>query len=468
MDEAVADVPSIFRDWLRYYDSVRNDDSNSTPNYFVSHPTSLQTSAIQHGIQVGIAENIFSTISPQLALAESEILLVTCFLGPSSSTTILADALQELSQKRVSRNLQPIRAHICFSVFSIWQQVFQPKTTCVYPPAIWTKFGLPSADKIPGLDLTVKSIFIRPLSLIHSKYVVIDRRVVFIPSANISPDKWLELCISLTGPVVQQFILFWETFWAASEDKTATDTFNGSSQHQVLSYSDAKVLKEAKPHEQPLSDGTFVDQGQIPTVFLPQSHHRNPRFMILPWKKFSPPPQTPLNTFLLHAFRTATTSISLFTPDFACMPIIHALTEASQRGVDIHITTNENVMILEQLCTAGTTTKRCIKLLIKRYQALRSKGTLSGTQPMGKLLMEYFHPKEGTEEPRHLHLKMVVIDNHCLVLGSGNIDRASWYTSQELNIGLYSSELAKDCMTLVESQLMNRKRTRFDSGQEKL
>ena len=56
--------------------------------------------------------------------------------------------------------------------------------------------------------------------------------------------------------------------------------------------------------------------------------------------------------------------------------------------------------------------------------------------------------------PRELHLKCLIVDDASVVLGSGNMDRASWYTSQELGVVFESRELACRVRELVERELM--------------
>ena len=46
-------------------------------------------------------------------------------------------------------------------------------------------------------------------------------------------------------------------------------------------------------------------------------------------------------------------------------------------------------------------------------------------------------------EPVKSHFKCVIMDEEITILGSGNMDRASWYTSQELGIAFVSREVAK-------------------------
>jgi phosphatidylserine/phosphatidylglycerophosphate/cardiolipin synthase-like enzyme len=56
--------------------------------------------------------------------------------------------------------------------------------------------------------------------------------------------------------------------------------------------------------------------------------------------------------------------------------------------------------------------------------------------------MEYHTPdasRSGApDEPAVSHLKMTLVDGRFLVLGSGNMDRASWFTSQELGMLFHS------------------------------
>lgn len=41
------------------------------------------------------------------------------------------------------------------------------------------------------------------------------------------------------------------------------------------------------------------------------------------------------------------------------------------------------------------------------------------------------------DEPVFSHFKMTMVDGEYLMLGSGNMDRASWWTSQEIGVLFY-------------------------------
>jgi phosphatidylserine/phosphatidylglycerophosphate/cardiolipin synthase-like enzyme len=72
------------------------------------------------------------------------------------------------------------------------------------------------------------------------------------------------------------------------------------------------------------------------------------------------------------------------------------------------------------------------------------------------LKIGYFKPRTGTREPVKTHLKFTVVDDEIAVLGSGNMDRASWFTSQELGVALLSKEKAGSIRDCVVSGLHNR------------
>lgn len=60
---------------------------------------------------------------------------------------------------------------------------------------------------------------------------------------------------------------------------------------------------------------------------------------------------------------------------------------------------------------------------------------------MGKLSIGYFKhvPQRGPEVK--CHVKCTIVDNRVVVLGSGNMDRASWFTSQELGVAIKDKEV---------------------------
>ena len=66
-------------------------------------------------------------------------------------------------------------------------------------------------------------------------------------------------------------------------------------------------------------------------------------------------------------------------------------------------------------------------------------------------------------EPQQSHLKMTIVDDEVLVLGSGNFDRASWFTSQELGVAFFDKEVVKKVESAVDQGTQGRSKVVFDS-----
>lgn len=159
------------------------------------------------------------------------------------------------------------------------------------------------------------------------------------------------------------------------------------------------------------------------------------------------------------------------TPNLTSPPVLKGILRAVRRGVNIRILTSEKLMILEQLVTAGTTTARCIRKLIKLYKHHRKTvqpfDEEAALAPIGQLTIDFYTPRPDGQklegEPLQSHLKLTIVDNKWVVLGSGNQDRASWYTSQELGVAFNSAELAAEIQRTVDSQMHSRRKSIFDS-----
>lgn len=387
-------------------------------------------------LTIGSGLDIYtSAILPALESARYEILFVTCFWARSSSLEELRSTLIKLSDRALSQSpgTAKLRVRLCFSSRSLTQKLFHTSSATghIYPPSKWRSLGLPAPEDLEGLDLQVKSLFVLPFSVMHPKFVIIDRHRVLLPSCNLSWESWLECCLPLTGSIVNLFVRFWQYTWGRDDwvDLPATS---------------------------PLYQATSTVTTHT-TLFLPSPHHRNPNFRLLPFLSFAPPPLTPLNAIILHLFSKAQDSIVLLTPNLTSPPVISALLEALSRGVNVTIITNRRMMILEQLITSGTITEICVWKFRRRYNIM-SRRKMSAchfedaengvdARNIGLLRIGYYRP---TVEYKRTHVKCSTIDNRIIVLGSGNMDRASWYTSQELGVAIQGEEVVKGIWKAIE------------------
>jgi len=108
-----------------------------------------------------------------------------------------------------------ITVRICFSSTSIWQKLFQTSSLegKVYPSSEWVKLGLPHPEELRGLNMLVKSIFVLPFSVMHPKFVLVDRQRSFVPSCNVSWESWFEGCIEMEGEICLKLLEFYKDFW---------------------------------------------------------------------------------------------------------------------------------------------------------------------------------------------------------------------------------------------------------------
>ncbi|KAK2805416.1 hypothetical protein FQN51_000242 [Onygenales sp. PD_10] len=462
---------------------------------FLSH--SVSTESTDLSFCTGTGEGLLTNyILPDLESARWEVIFVTCFWSSKSKSRLaLCESLKRLSEKAVARrepgSQKKVTVHICISSVSLWQKLCHTTSLHghVYNEKEWTrKLKLPAAEEIPGIDLHVKSIFIRPFSVMHPKFMIVDRQFVWVPSCNVSWETWYEGGIRLTGNTVKSFYEFWAEVWAAHASK---DPKSGAPADWKGWEGPLPPLMEPTPPRRRMSSGveygpaavpgrfipSFYDNAQttegealqaakkpdpIPTLFLPSSHHRDPRFRPGSFREARAEPRTPLNAYTAYLLSKAKTQVYIQTANVTGKPILRGILGCLKEGVNVTIVTNNRLMRLEQIVTAGSTTECSVKWLVREYEKLRlqtegdsaatagGEATLDDRKPPGHLKISYWKPNvtgpRGQSVPPAFdmsHLKLTIVDKEVTILGSGNMDRASWYTSQELGIALYSKVVAE-------------------------
>ncbi|KAK3985712.1 phospholipase D p2 [Cladorrhinum sp. PSN332] len=462
----------------------------------------LLTHSIPHSFRLGTGSSIYTdALIPAITSARFEVILVTCFWAPSQTLTAIRDALTKLAAHRRAINddarlkgtptLPSLRVRICFSSRSLFQKLFHPQSRhgYVYPSSSWEKkLGLPNPSLLQAaaIHLEVKSLFFLPFSVMHPKFVIVDRRRAFIPSCNVSWEPWLEGCVEISGGAVAGLLSFYSRTW----DVSSSELDLGQPLDQDGAPFEGRLVRITSTADSLVAFDNLPTP--IQTLLLPSSSHRNPHLRPFPWQKHPEPPNTPLNVALLELLEGARQSIYMQTPNLTCEAVIKSLLEAVERGVDVTIVTGRNMMLLEQLVTAGTTTSWCVRSLLRRFRKLQAglRGQMADLEvgrsspQLGRLLVSYFRPRprsqsigrerqplmtDGQEDPVHSHLKLTIVDHQFTVLGSGNMDRASWFTSQELGVLFHDQALATSIRTSVDGVLDGRLDVVFDSsaaGQE--
>jgi len=433
--------------------------NNDFPFYDLRDPSDrglIVSRCTPQSFHLGTGASLFTNLLiPAITSAASEIILVTCFWAPSKTLAALSDALAKLAAHRCRLVVEarstgnsppePLRVRICFSSRSLLQKLLHPQSRhgYLYPPDAFSRdLGLPDARLLEAasIELRVKTLFFLPFSVMHPKFIIVDRNRAFVPSCNVSWEPWLEGCLELTGDAVTGLMSFYTRTWDPELD-IQTPLSSQPSSAPPFRFQDASLVEVSSSAYRRLA--LPASGAPLPTFILPSSHHRNPQFRF-PWQRAAAVPRTPLNVALIHLFQGAHHSIFVQTPNLTCKPVIDAMLGAISTGVSVTIVTNRRMMVLEQLATAGTTTDWCVRSLVRRFRQLQRNSVAHdvelGSRNLGSLCVSTFHPrkrmKSGAreaqpltasfpeEEPVHSHLKLAVVDSELTMLGSGNMDRA--------------------------------------------
>ncbi|TQV91531.1 MmgE/PrpD family protein [Cordyceps javanica] len=453
---------SFVEPWRQLIGAHEKEQSDDFPSYSSNTIDSLVTTSTLTELYVGTGHSIYErALLPAIRNARRSVHLVTCFWADSPTATSVRATLFELAASRASQSHLPtLHITIGFSSRGLLQKLLHTSSRGghVYPPSEWKALKLPDQQTLRSgsIELTVKTLFFTPFSVMHPKYLIVDETEAWVPSCNVSWEKWFEGCVQLHGGAVQSLLFFHERVWGLGTSRSNAMPMQPlRSSHQPTERPATGILTgNTDAHLFAAADAMSPTQSvklaleSTPTILLPSSHHRNPGFSWIPFLRKPNPPMTPLNAALLTLFTNARISIILVTPNVTSKPVIQAILAALVRGVSVQIRTNESMMLIEQLATCGTTTSRCMNKLIKEYAKLvaaqrhRAQSDLEAQpHPLGTLEIYYYQHlaerESQPDEPVVSHFKMTMVDDTYLLLGSGNMDRASWWTSQELGILFY-------------------------------
>ncbi|OCT47042.1 Phospholipase D/Transphosphatidylase [Cladophialophora carrionii] len=435
--------------------------SEFDPAYVQEASEGRRTTSTILSLTTGTGYSVYkSTIIPAIERAEREVILVTCFWAASATRDLVNEALVHLSEKGLSSS-KKISVQICFSSASLARNMLlpTPKEGQHYPSSSWKKIGLPRPEELKGLNMRVSRKFFWPFGIIHSKYVVVDRELAIFPSCNVSWERWFEAAVSCRGSVVGHLLSFHGLFW--------DDELSLAAASEGAAEDGAHEPTATSPGTGGGSNSTPNNVIPAPTTLLPSPHTPSllPNHLqlqtlashcpCLPATTSTPAfHPTPLLRTTFHLLATAKSRIILLTPNLTEPTVVDLLLQALARGVSVRIWTNRTLMTMEQLVTAGTTTPASIQRLRRRAEQMENDGRLEvsyfdsddgpGTQhPVLREIEQY-----RDTVPVKLHAKVTIVDGEKILLGSGNMDAASWKTSQELGIMIESPAVVDEFMKL--------------------
>lgn len=149
----------------------------------------------------------------------------------------------------------------------------------------------------------------------------------------------------------------------------------------------------------------------------------------------------PQNAAWLSALRNATKNVFIQTPTLNAAPLVPAIVEACERGIDVYC----------YVCLGYNDAGELLPMQGGHNDmvAHRMYTALSGPEARQRLHYFWYVGKDQTKpivqekKKRSCHIKLMIVDEHIGIVGNGNQDTQSWFHSQEINVMLDSAVVCR-------------------------
>ncbi|KAF3391440.1 hypothetical protein F1880_007432 [Penicillium rolfsii] len=435
-----------------------------------------------------------------IARAKHEVFLGTNFWVHSDASTLVTNAIRELSTRAGQRGEKIIMKMVYDRGNP--RQALENRLTVPEDQYSVGKVQLPAAEEIPNVDLQVIN-FHRPIfGTFHAKFTVIDRRIALLQSSNIQDNDNLEMLSHIEGPIVDSFYDAALLSWGKPLDpplpllnSPATNApipchearspdlslVNGSEilpEHSTSSSNyDVTMAQEAqrvnsgvypRGQESPtqavtrhlnttIQPGTTGDAAEsdqedkmTPYVVLP-SHDPVPMALVNREPYGAPnhnSVHTPQNGAWLSAIRHAQKSIFIQTPNMNAEPLLEPLLNAVRRGVIVtcYLCLGYNDAG-ELLPFQNGTNEMIANRLYNSFDSEEEKERLRIFYYVGK---DQTRPIHNSFKKRSCHIKLMIVDEQIAIQGNGNLDTQSFFHSQEINVLIDSALICKEWLRVLD------------------
>ncbi|CAK7198325.1 hypothetical protein SEUCBS139899_000985 [Sporothrix eucalyptigena] len=192
------------------------------------------------------------------------------------------------------------------------------------------------------------------------------------------------------------------------------------------------------------ADAPELPVGDEMTPYIPHAVHEPFPIAMVNRPPFGPPTHSavvqPQNAAWLSALWNAQKNVFIQTPTLNAEPLVPAIYEACERGLDVicYVCLGYNDMG-ELLPRQGGTNEMIAHQL---YQALSEEGR-KHLHYFWYVAKDQTRPIPQNKKKRDCHIKLMIVDEHIGIMGNGNQDTQSWYHSQEINVMLDSSDVCR-------------------------
>ncbi|KAL2866515.1 IQ calmodulin-binding motif protein [Aspergillus lucknowensis] len=480
-----------------YHDALCTLDSN--PLGGVVSPPLMGSNGVVPLTIVAPLPDVCRHMANCIVRAEKEVFLATNYWIHSEASTLITEALRELSRRAGERG-ETVIVKVLYDRGDP-RQVWDNHLSVDEKSYAAGKVHLPTSQEIPHVDMQVIN-YHRPIfGTFHAKFMVIDRRIGLIQSNNIQDNDNLEMMVHVEGPIVDSLYDTALISWGKALDpplpmlnspavavpppsfsKEAVDVYSGEGdrvlpQHTIDNpHYDVDIKTETwrvngvlDPREgesatqavsrylnhtlQPSTTGDAPDEDQeneMEPYVLDIPHEPFPMALVNR-EPYGSPDHTsamvPQDATFLSAIRHAEHSIFIQTPNMNAEPLIEPLLNTVRRGV----------MVTCYLCLGyndagqllpfqnGTNEMICNRL----YGALKTDEERSRLRIYNYVGKDQTRPIHNKFKKRSCHIKLMVIDEKVAIQGNGNLDTQSFYHSQEVNLFLDSPLICRTWLDVI-------------------
>ena len=164
----------------------------------------------------------------------------------------------------------------------------------------------------------------------------------------------------------------------------------------------------------------------------------------------------PQNAAWLSALRNAKKSVFIQSPTLNAEPLIPAIHDACERGVDVYcyICLGYNDIVGYPIVSSDDCLHSFQGELLPRQGGHNDMVAHKLYQSLSTEARQHLHyfwyvakdqtrPLVQAAKKRSCHIKLMIVDEHIGIQGNGNQDTQSWYHSQEINVMIDSAEICK-------------------------
>ncbi|EGE85574.1 IQ calmodulin-binding domain-containing protein [Blastomyces dermatitidis ATCC 18188] len=487
-----------------YHDVLCALDRN--PMAGCASPSLLGSSGVVPLTIIAPTPDICRHMAHCIVRAEKEVFLATNYWTFSRCSTLITDALKELSL-RAGRRGTKVVVKIMYDRAQL-KQIINSRQL-VYPKAVTdVHVQMPPPEHIPNLELEVMNYHKPLLGTFHSKFMVVDRRVALLQSNNIQDNDNLEMMVRMEGPIVDSFydlaIIQWNTKLTpmlpminspamtekppsfahhAGQKLTgkAVNTFQLERLQSKELESRNELTRESGEYDPDIeSEAASIQASVRPrgTESRVEGVTRHLNIVKRPDITGDAPEwsdQNEMTPYLLHAPHNpfpmalvcrepwpALNHSSIYTPQNVAF--LSAIRNA-QKSIFIQTPNMNAECLLEPILNAvrrGLVVNCYLTLgyndagellpfqngtneMISNrlYNSLTSEEEKARLQIYNYVAKDQTKPIHNKFKKRSCHIKLMVIDEHVAIQGNGNLDTQSIFHSQETNVLFDSAEICQ-------------------------